>query len=180
MPKNSFLKAIFSGPKFSLDPIEKTNKGTIRIGEVIPVYKTMLQGRETISLDLGHLVRFAPTSVPVMEGYEVNFDAFCVPVSALGYPQRKERDIMDFHNLALNDGETKNPLCHHISGDFLTNDCLRYGNKSGVANLFRIGSLGDYLNMPSFKNFRDFVRKWVYQTGLLHEHHMQTVSVVSK
>ena len=61
MPKNSFLKAIFSGPKFSLDPIEKTNKGTIRIGEVIPVYKTMLQGREKITLDLGHLVRFAPT-----------------------------------------------------------------------------------------------------------------------
>ena len=166
MPKNSFLKAIFSGPKFSVSPIEKTNKGTIRLGEVIPVYKTMLQGREKLELDLGHLVRFAPTSVPVMEGYEVNFEAFCVPVTALAYAQRQERDIMDFHNLAVNDGEQLNPFCHYIPGDFQTNNVLHYGDDYRVSNVFRIGGLGDYLNMPSFKLFRDFVRKWIVQSGL--------------
>ena len=114
MPKNSFLQAIFSGPKFSLSPIEKTNKGTLRIGEVIPVFKTMLMGRETLSLNLGHLVRFSPTIVPVMEGYEVTFDAFCVPVTALAYAQRMERDIQDFHNLALNGGDVDNPFCQAI------------------------------------------------------------------
>ena len=164
MPKNSFLKAVFSGPKFSLSPIEKTNKGTVRIGEIVPVYKTMLMGREKIELELGHLVRFAPTVVPVMEGYEVNFDAFCVPVSALGYAQRKERDIMDFHNLALNDGEVYNPLCYDLGSP---NAKLVWNNNSAmINNLLRVGSLGDYLNFPSFKRFRDFVRKWIYQTPL--------------
>lgn len=164
MPKNSFLKAVFSGPKFSLAPIEKTNKGTTRLGQVIPVYKTMLNGREKIELDLGHLVRFAPTSVPVMEGYEVNFDAFCVPVSAIGYAQRMERDVMDFHNLALNDGEDINPFCKTL--DFMK-DHLKIGDEvASVGDLFRLGLLGDYLNMPSFKNYRTFVRKWIAQSGL--------------
>lgn len=166
MPKNSFLKAIFSGPKFSLSPIEKTNKGSVRIGEVIPVYKTMLMGRETLSLNLGHLVRFAPTVVPVMEGYEVTFDAFCVPVSALAYAQRKERDIQDFHNLALNDGSVSNPFCQTIA-DLRNENTLKYGKVKGYdADFFRKGSLGDYLNLPSFKNFRNFVRRWVSQSGL--------------
>lgn len=171
MPKNSFLQAIFSGPKFSLSPIEKTNKGTLRIGEVVPVFKTMLMGRETLSLNLGHLVRFSPTIVPVMEGYEVTFDAFCVPVTALAYAQRMERDIQDFHNLALNAGDVNNPFCQSIT-TLRNENAIIYGKRGAFdvqgkdSDFFRKGSLGDYLNLPSFKNFRTFVRKWVAQTGL--------------
>lgn len=157
MPKNSFLKALFSGPKFSLAPVEKTNKGTLRIGEVVPVYATMINPREGIELNLGHLVRFSPMNVPVMEGYETRFEAFAVPLSAIGYPSHAERDIDDFHNLALNDGSFVNP--------FFKNPWYMNGNADvdnpKLGPWFTPGKLADYLNFPSMKAFRDYVRDWI-------------------
>lgn len=168
MPKNSFLKALFPGIKYSLSPIDKRVKGTAKIGQVLPVYWTMLNGKESVELDLGHLVRFLPTNVPVMEGYKVTFDAFAVSLSALAYAERKERNVIDFHNLALNGGEDVNPFVK--SPDVV--DFRGYGsfndsaNGNHIHNAFRPGSIGDFVNLPSFKHFRDFIRAWIAKTPL--------------
>lgn len=166
MPKNSFLQAIFSGPKFSLAPIEKNNRGSLKIGDVVPCYATVLNPREGIELNMSHLVRFMPAKAPVMEGYKVTFDAFAVPYSALGYAERKERDIDDFFNLKVNGGNIVNPFCFSMNR---IHALARYGESEisdevngSLANLFRKGSLGDYLNMPSLKSVREHVRKWLY------------------
>ena len=168
MPKNSFLKALFPGIKYSLSPIDKRVKGTAKIGQVLPVYWTMLNGKESVSLDLGHLVRFLPTNVPVMEGYKVTFDAFAVPLTALSYAERHERDVIDFHNLALNGGEEQNPFVKSPSQiQFVGyNNVNDPANGNRMSDLFRPGSLGDYVNLPSFKHFRDFVRQWLSRTPL--------------
>lgn len=166
MPKNSFLQAIFSGPKFSLAPIEKNNRGSLKIGDVVPCYAAVLNPREGIELNMSHLVRFMPAKAPVMEGYKVTFDAFAVPYSALGYAERKERDIDDFFNLKVNGGNIENPFCFPMSR---IQALARYGESEisdevngSLSNLFRKGSLGDYLNMPSLKSVREHVRKWLY------------------
>lgn len=164
MPKNSFLKAIFPKLKYSVSQIEKPVKGNVKIGQVIPVYKTIIQGKESVRLDFSHLLRFAPLNVPVMEGYRVDFDAFKVPVSSLGYPIRKERDIMDFHNLALNEGDVPNPLSRSLVGLRPTAESVT--PKNGVGDFFVPRSLADYLNFPSMKAFRDAVREWIAKTPL--------------
>lgn len=163
MPKNSFLSALFSGPKFSIAPIEQNNKGTVKIGEVIPVFATILNPREGIQLDMAHLVRFLPAKAPVMEGYKVTFDAFAVPYSALGYADRKERDIDDFFNLKENGGLVGNPFCRTFTQ---LDNTLNYGRidmnpETSLANAFRLGSLCDYINFPSLANVRKHVRKWL-------------------
>lgn len=164
MARNSFLQAIFPKIKYSISPVSKTNKGTTQIGKVIPVYATMLNGKESISLDLGHLVRFLPTNVPVMEGYEVNFEAFKVSLNAIAYSTRMEREVMDFHNFALNDGTEVNPLSHRIEKVQGRINGVHSGLSTGV--FFRPGTLGDYLNFPSLKAFRDYVREWINKTPL--------------
>lgn len=164
MPKNSFLKAIFPKLKYSVSPIEKPVKGNVKIGQVIPVYKTTIQGKESVRLDFSHLIRFAPLNVPVMEGYRVDFDVFKVPVSSLAYPIRKERDVMDFHNLALNEGDVPNPFSAR-----LTEVEPYHGNDqaiNGVGDFFVPRTLSDYLNFPSMKAFRDVVREWLNKTPL--------------
>lgn len=165
MAKNSFLQAIFPRIKYSVSPFQKTNKGTTKIGKIIPVYATMLNGKESVSIDLGHLVRFAPSVVPTMEGYEVNFEAFKVSLNAIAYAERKERNIMDFHNFALNDGTEINPFSHrfeYVKGKVNGTS----GHSTGV--FFRPGLLGDYLNFPSLKSWREYIRKWL-QTSPLFE-----------
>lgn len=164
MAKNSFLQAIFPRIKYSVSPFQKTSKGNTKLGKVIPVYATMLNGKEGVSIDLGHLVRFAPSIVPTMEGYEVNFEAFKVSLNAIAYSQRKERELMDFHNFALNDGTEVNPLSHRIE---LVQPRID-GSHNGVvqADFFSPGLLGDYLNFPSMKSFRKYVREWITKTPL--------------
>lgn len=161
MPKNSFLQAIFPSPKYSLAPIEQNNKGTLKLGQVVPVFARLVNTGESAEVSLSHLVRFMPTKSPTMEGYKVTFDAFAVPLSCLGYAERKERDIMDFFNVKENGGEVVNPFC------FEWNDLLKMAKVDGekvngsVEPFFRTGLLGDYLNWPSMKAFRDKVRKWI-------------------
>lgn len=162
MPKNSFLRAIFPGIKYSVSPIEKPVKGNVKIGKVVPVYKTMVQGKESVRLDFSHLLRFAPLNVPVMEGYRVDFDVFKVPVSSIAYANREERTLMDFHNLALNDGTVPNPFSKLIK-----DVSPMLGNQDGkISDFFRPHSLGDYLNFPSMKRFREKVRDWIAGTPL--------------
>lgn len=166
MPKNSFLQALFPKLKYSVSQINRPVKGNVKIGQVIPVYKTIIQGKESVRLDFSHLLRFAPLNVPVMEGYRVDFDAFKVPVSSLAYPVRKERDVMDFHNLALNEGEVPNPFSAR-----LTEVEPIHGNDqsvNGVSDFFVPRSLSDYLNFPSMKAFRDVVREWLAKTPLAY------------
>lgn len=154
---NSFLKALFPGIKYSVAPIHTSSRGTCRIGEIVPVKAFMLNGGESISIDMGHLIRFAPTSVPVMEGYEVTFDAFKVPLSSLAYATRNERDVFDFHNLRLNPGTKQNPFCV-----LPQNMRFRWGadvTRAPHSTPFRPGSLGDYLDFPSLKAFRNYVRE---------------------
>lgn len=160
MPKNSFLKALFPSLKYSLSPIDVNTKGTVKIGKIVPVFATMLNGKESIELDESHLVRFMPTNVPVMEGYRVDFDAFAVPLTAIAYAERMERDAIDFHNLALNPGDELNPFSHQIP------DVTDMNGRSQVADYFRSGSLSDYLGWPSFKAFRDYLRSWIAKTPL--------------
>lgn len=164
MAKNSFLQAIFPRIKYSVSPFQKTSKGNTKLGKIIPVYATMLNGKEGVSIDLGHLVRFAPSIVPTMEGYEVNFEAFKVSLNAIAYSQRKERELMDFHNFALNDGTVVNPLSHRIE---LVQPRID-GVHAGVyqSDFFAPGLLGDYLNFPSMKAFRKYVREWINHTPL--------------
>lgn len=164
MPKNSFLQALFPKLKYSVSQINKPVKGNVKIGHVIPVYKTIIQGKESVRLDFSHLLRFAPLNVPVMEGYRVDFDAFKVPVSSLAYPVRKERDVMDFHNLALNEGDVPNPFSARLTEvePIHGND----QNVNGVSDFFVPRSLSDYLNFPSMKAFRDVVREWINKTPL--------------
>ena len=162
MPKNSFLRAIFPGIKYSVSPIEKPVKGNVKIGKVIPVYKTMIQGKESVRLDFSHLLRFAPLNVPVMEGYRVDFDVFKVPVSSIAYSTRHERDIMDFHNLALNDGTNPNPFSALITDV----DAYNGKFKGKVSDFFRKHTLADYLNFPTFKRFREQIRDWLATTPL--------------
>lgn len=163
MPKNSFLRAIFPKIKYSVSPIEKPVKGNVKIGQIVPVYKTIIQGKESVRLDMSHLLRFMPTNVPVMEGYRVDFDAFKVPVSSLAYPIRKERDVMDFHNLALNDGEVPNPFSKSLTDlHYLSRD----GGRTAFPDVFRVRSLADYLNFPSLKSLRDRIREWIASTPL--------------
>lgn len=160
MPKNSFLSAIFPSPKYSLAPIAHNNKGTVKIGQVVPVYARLLNTGESCELSLSHLVRFMPTKAPTMEGYKVTFDAFAVPLSCLGYADRHERDIMDFFNVKENGGEVANPFC--IPFPFLASNTYIDGVKTeAVEPYFRPGLLGDFVNWPSFKAFRDKVRKWI-------------------
>lgn len=162
MPKNSFLCAIFPGIKYSVSPIEKPVKGNVKIGKVIPVYKTTIQGKESVRLDFSHLLRFAPLNVPVMEGYRVDFDVFKVPVSSIAYSTRHERDVMDFHNLALNEGTIPNPFSALITDV----DAYKGSSKGKVSDFFRKHTLADYLNFPTFKRFREQVRDWLSQTPL--------------
>lgn len=162
MPKNSFLKALFPSLKYSLSPIDVNTKGTVKIGKIVPVFATMLNGKESVELDESHLIRFMPTNVPVMEGYRVDFDAFAVPLTALAYAERKERDIIDFHNLALNGGDSENPFSLPLEGVLpVVNNIDR-----GVGDWFRAGSISDYLGFPSFKAFKDYLRSWVSRTPL--------------
>lgn len=178
MPKNSFLQALFSGPKFSLAPIEQNNRGTLRIGDVVPVYSRVLNPREGIELNMSHLVRFLPAKAPVMEGYKVTFDAFAVPYSALGYAERRERDIDDFFNLKVNAGNIENPFCYPMT---TIQSLARYGEdqisdevQGTLANCFRRGSLGDFLNWPSLKNVREHVRKWLAVNPLAYGANIQS------
>lgn len=178
MPKNSFLQALFSGPKFSLAPIEQNNRGTLRIGDVVPVYSRVLNPREGIELNMSHLVRFLPAKAPVMEGYKVTFDAFAVPYSALGYAERRERDIDDFFNLKVNAGNIENPFCYPMT---TIQSLARYGEEQisdevvgSLANCFRRGSLGDFLNWPSLKNVREHVRKWLAVNPLAYGANIQS------
>lgn len=165
MPKNSFLQALFQGPKFSVAPIEQNNRGSLKIGQIVPVYSTVLNPREGVQLDLAHLVRFMPAKAPVMEGYKVTFDAFAVPFSTLGYAERYERNIDDFFNIKENGGEISNPFCFDMMNDLSV--MFNYGAPSegsfspSLANMFRKGSLGDYINFPSLKSVREHVRKWL-------------------
>lgn len=173
MPKNSFLKAIFSGPKFSLAPIEENNRGTVKIGQVIPVWSTVLNPREGVELNMAHLVRFMPAKAPVMEGYKVTFDAFAVPFSCLGYADRMERHIDDFFNIKENSGNMENPFCFPMSrlGSMLAYDKDNNGiepEDCSLANGFRPGSLADYINFPSLKNVRTHVRKWLSVNPFLY------------
>lgn len=181
MPKNSFLQALFSGPKFSLAPIEKSNRGSVKIGQVVPVWATVLNPREGVELNMSHLVRFLPAKAPVMEGYKVTFDAFAVPYSALGYAERCERDIDDFFNLKENAGLIQNPFCFSMSR-------LRYmlvsddGNgiepeDASLSHAFRKGSLGDYINFPSLKNVREHVRTWLQVNPLAYGSNIQSYYV---
>lgn len=166
MPKNSFLKALFSGPKFSLAPIEENNRGSVKIGQVIPVWSTVLNPREGVELNMSHLVRFMPAKAPVMEGYKVTFDAFAVPYSCLGYAERKERDIDDFFNIKENAGNIENPFCFPMRRlqYMLVDDKDNNGiepEDAALSYAFRLGSLGDYINFPSLKAVREHVRKWL-------------------
>lgn len=179
MPKNSFLKALFSGPKFSLAPIEENNRGSVKIGQVIPVWSTVLNPREGVELNMAHLVRFMPAKAPVMEGYKVTFDAFAVPYSCLGYAERKERDIDDFFNIKENAGTVANPFCFPMLN--LQNMLAYDENGNGVedtetslAHAFRLGSLGDYINFPSLKGVRDHVRKWLNVNPLAYGSNIQS------
>lgn len=181
MPKNSFLQALFSGPKFSLAPIEKNNRGSVKIGQIVPVWATVLNPREGVELNMSHLVRFLPAKAPVMEGYKVTFDAFAVPYSALGYAERKERDIDDFFNLKENGGAIQNPFCFPMSQlqNMLVIDTDRNGiepEDCSLSHAFRKGYLGDYINFPSLKNVREHVRKWLLKYGLVGD---ASISVVS-
>ena len=179
MSKNSFLKAIFSGPKFSLAPIEENNRGTLTIGKIIPVWSTILNPREGVDLNMSHLVRFLPAKAPVMEGYKVTFDAFAVPYSCLGYAERKERDIDDFFNIKENAGNTDNPFCFPMSrlgGMLASRPAVDGQDRTSLANAFKLGSLCDYVNFPSLKNVRDHVRKWLVKFGLVGD--MQRAFVV--
>lgn len=183
MPKNSFLKAIFSGPKFSLAPIEENNRGTIKLGQVVPVWSTILNPREGVTLDLSHLVRFLPAKAPVMEGYKVTFDAFAVPYSTLGYAERKERDIDDFFNIKENAGNVENPFCFsmaRLAGMLGKN--IKTDGYDGVslASAFETGSLGDYINFPSLKNVRDHVRKWLAVNPLLNGSNLRQYFTLSQ
>lgn len=162
MPKNSFLQATFRGPRYSFAPIHKNNRGNCRIGEVIPVGAWTLPLGHSIELDMGHLVRFMPLKAPTMEGYKVTFDAFAVPMSTLAYPFRKERDVMEFFNVKENGGESLNPFCIPFA-DFQKSDLS--GNME-LGRLFELGKLGDYLDFPSMKSFRDYVRSWIAKTPL--------------
>lgn len=177
MSKNSFLKALFSGPKFSLAPIEENNRGNVKIGEVIPVWSTILNPREGVELNMSHLVRFMPAKAPTMEGYKVTFDAFAVPLSCLGYAERKERDIDDFFNIKENAGTVENPFCFPMSrlGVMLCYDeSLNIdADNASLANAFRLGSLGDYINFPSLKNVREHVRKWLQVNPLAYGSRLQ-------
>lgn len=176
MPKNSFLSALFQGPKFSIAPIEHNNRGSLKIGDTVPVFSTILNPREGIQLDMAHLVRFMPAKVPVMEGYKVTFDAFAVPYSCLGYAERKERDIDDFFNIKENGGEVPNPFCHpmyaflpgHRYGVEFTRGAASENNRKYLAEAFRLHSLGDYINFPSLKGVRDHVRKWLDLNALAY------------
>lgn len=160
MPKNSFLQAIFPSPKYSLAPIEQNNKGTLKIGQVVPVFARLVNTGESAEVSLSHLVRFMPTKAPTMEGYKVTFDAFAVPLSCLGYAERKERDIMDFFNVKTNGGEVVNPFSHGFED--LSKAAVVDGVRvNSVEPFFRPGLLGDYLNFPSMKAFRDKVREWI-------------------
>lgn len=170
MPKNSFLQALFTGPKFSIAPIEQNNRGTVQIGRVVPVFSTILNPREGVTLDMAQLVRFLPAQAPVMEGYKVTFDAFAVPYSCLGYADRKERDIDDFFNLKENAGNIQNPFCFdfgrlHTIGHY---GDVSYSPVTGLSTFFRNGSLGDYMNFPSLKSVIDHIRKWVDVNPLAH------------
>lgn len=164
MPKNSFLRAIFPGIKYSVSPIEKPVKGNVKIGKVIPVYKTTIQGKESVRIDFSHLLRFAPLNVPVMEGYRVDFDVFKVPVSSIAYAMRRERDVMDFHNIALNDGTYQNPFSASILDVKPHHGNSPFAGK--VADFFKKHSLPDYLNFPTFKRFREQIRDWIATTPL--------------
>ena len=180
MPKNSFLSALFTGPKFSIAPVEHNNRGAAKIGEVFPVFATVLNPRESIQIDMGHLVRFMPAKAPVMEGYKVTFDAFAVPYSALGYAERKERDIDDFFNIKENGGEVSNPFCFRdldVAGQLCLGSMLIKGSPNrddpnyvapSLANAYALGNLCDYLNFPSLKNVRDHVRKWLQVNPLAY------------
>lgn len=171
MPKNSFLKALFSGPKFSIAPIEKNNRGTVKIGQVIPVWSTVLNPREGVELNMAHLLRFLPAKAPVMEGYKVTFDAFAVPYSCLGYAERKERDIDDFFNIKENAGTVANPFCFSMQRlqSMLGENFYSLGDEGiNFASAFKLGSLGDYINFPSLKGVRDHVRKWLQVNPLAY------------
>lgn len=179
MPKNSFLKALFSGPKFSLAPIEENNRGSVKIGQVIPVWSTVLNPREGVELNMAHLVRFMPAKAPVMEGYKVTFDAFAVPYSCLGYAERKERDIDDFFNIKENAGTVANPFCFPMSrlGSIFAYDDVGNGvsdDEVSLSHAFRLGSLGDYINFPSLKSVRDHVRKWLQVNPLAYGSNLQS------
>ena len=186
MAANSFLQAIFKGPKFSVAPIEVNNKGNCRIGQVVPVYSRVLNPREGLELDLGHLVRFMPAQAPTMEGYKVTFDAFAVPFSTLGYAERKERDIDDFFNIRENGGEITNPFC--FSFDTLnTPATVAEGvgfqvkantSNRGFTDFFVNGSLGDYINWPSLRNIKKHVRWWLDVNGLLDGHNISRLVTI--
>ena len=177
MPKNSFLKALFSGPKFSLAPIEKNNRGTVKIGQVVPVWSTVLNPREGVELNMAHLLRFFPAKAPVMEGYKVTFDAFAVPYSTLGYAERKERDIDDFFNIKENAGTVPNPFCFSMSRlqSMLGENFSTLGDEGiNFASAFKLGSLGDYINFPSLKGVREHVRKWLQFNPLAYGSNLQS------
>lgn len=176
MPKNSFLQALFKGPKFSLAPIEKRNRGSLKIGTVVPIFANVLNPREGVELNMSHLVRFLPAKAPVMEGYKVTFDAFAVPFSALGYAERKERDIDDFFNLQENGGLIQNPFCFPMSDFndiFIDHVPTDEDNGTSAADVFAKHSLGDYLNFPSLKAVRDHVRKWLRVNPLAYGSNIQ-------
>lgn len=128
-----FDRIKLSRPKSSVFDLSHEKKLSLNMGDLVPIFMQETLPGDQFKVNIEHLIRFQPLLAPIMHRVNVYTHFFFVP-------NRLVWSGWESFITGGSDGE-QSPLFPRIS--------LDAGTTESIKNLFRKGSLADYLGFPS-------------------------------
>lgn len=143
---NPFDKILVKTPKFSRYDQHNTNKLTMDIGDLVPIWFKDMTPNESIRLRLRSLVKTTPMLAPIMDRLKLETFAFFVPYRILGWDSEK------FFNLSTPvEDRPRIPQLLPYPGTLAPSQ-----QEACYYNAFDLTNrLIDYLGLPNFQQFQD-------------------------
>lgn len=161
-----FDKVRLKAPERSMFVSHPDNKLTLNMGYNVPVFCNVFYPSDELKVSAEHLIRFAPMLAPVFSKYDVHLDSFKYPVRLLwskgldffkgGKDGQTDYAVpkLSFYQLLyasafdnwLKERYPERYYNPDSSGSFPTGEF----EASGLSRNYLIGSLIDYLNLPTF------------------------------